>query len=346
MTDRFKSLADETMKLHGDNFTRVNDAKLRALLEPMAQHIGRFQDELRQTHEGAAKDRERLKAEIENLTRQSEKIGQDAVALARALKGDKQKQGAWGEMVLERLLEDSGLTAGREYETQFHVRSEEGARRRPDVVVRLPGGRNVVIDAKVSLVAYDAAANAEDDRERAVQARAHAAAMRAHVEELARRDYAGMVGGAVDYVLMFTPIEPALAMALKEQPDLTAWAMSKGVAVATPTNLMPLLRTVEHIWSVEQRQRNAEEIAKRAGLMFDKMAGVMEAFEGVSGHLSKAQQAHGLALDRLSRGNGNLLGQFDTLRRLGARTGKEMPVEFDEEPDAPTPRLAGAEPAE
>jgi DNA recombination protein RmuC len=333
MTDRFKRLADETMRLHGDNFARVSDEKLRALLEPMRQHIGRFQDELRQTHTGAAQERERLKTEIEMLSRRSEQISSDAVALARALRGEKQKQGAWGEMILERLLEESGLAKGREYETQFQVRDEEGGRRRPDVVVRLPGGKAVVIDAKVSLVAYEAAVNSEDEEERHRQLRVHVAALRKHIDDLAARDYASLVDGSVDYVLMFMPVEGALAAALDVEGDLTAYAIERRVGIATPTTLMMALRTVQHVWNVERRESNAEEIAHRAGKLFDKMSLVIESFEKVGTALDAARSAHDEAFDRLARGNGNVVRQFEMMRKLGAKAGRALPPGYVDVPE-------------
>lgn len=330
LTDRFKTIADETMRLHGDNFTKVNDQKLRALLDPMRQHIGRFQDELRQTHEGAAKDRERLKTEIEMLTRRSEEVSREAVNLTRALKNDKQKQGAWGEMILGRVLEDSGLRSGHEYDTQVHVSDDEGGRRRPDAVVRLPGGRRVVIDAKVSLVAYEAATNSETTEDRASHLRAHVLAVRKHIDDLHGRDYGALVDGAVDYTLMFMPVEGALAAALEVEPDLTSYAIGRKVGIATPTTLMLAMRTIQHVWEVERRQGNAEEIARRAGLIFDKMAGVLEDFDKVGRQLDGACDAHAEALGKLARGRGNLLGMFDKMRVLGARTKRDgLPVDFD-----------------
>ena len=333
MVDRFKAITNDSLKMHGDNFRQANDEKIRALLDPMAKHIGHFQTELRQAHEGALQDRQRLKTEIEQLTRRSEQVSQEAVALTNALKGDKQRQGAWGEMVLETLLESSGLQKGREYVTQFSVTQEDGGRRRPDVVVNLPGGRAVVIDSKVSLVAYEAAVNAEDDEERARQMRVHAAAVKTHIDELSGRDYSALVEGSVDYVLMFMPVEGALAMALEERGDLTSYAIQKRVGIATPTTLMVALRTVEHVWTVERRESNAEDIARRAGLIFDKMEGIVTAFAGVGDALERAKRMQGDVMDRLSRGNGNLLGQFDKMRRLGARTQKSFEVPFDDAED-------------
>ena len=339
MSDRFAKLADETMRLHGDNFTKVNDEKMRAILGPMRQQIEQFQGQLREAHDGATRDRVRLKTEIEQLSRQSEKVSQEAVALTNALKGDKQRQGAWGEMVLETLLESSGLRRGHEFVTQFSVTDEDGARRRPDAVVNLPGGRAVVIDSKVSLVAYERAVNAEDEEERERQVRAHTVAVKNHIDELAGRDYAGLVGGAVDYVLMFMPVEGALAVALEGRGDLTAYAIKRRVGIATPTTLMVALRTIEHVWSVERRESNAEEIAKRAGLIFDKMESVVSDFAGIGTALDRARQMQSDVMDRLARGNGNLLGQFDKMRKLGARTQKEFAVAFDgdDEPAAIEP---------
>jgi DNA recombination protein RmuC len=340
MADRFKALADETLKDHGERFGALSGERMAALLEPMRTQVEHFQKELRDAHSGAAKDRERLKTEIEQLTRRSEQVSREAVALTNALKGEKQKQGAWGEMILERLLEESGLTEGRDYETQLSVRDEEGGRRRPDVVIRLPGGKAVVVDAKVSLVAYEAAVNAEDEATRATQLRAHIAACRRHIDDLAGRDYAAMVGGSVDYVLMFMPVEGALAAALGAQGDLTAYAIAKRVGIATPTTLMMVLRTIQHVWTVEMRQRNAEEIADRAGKLHDKMALAVEAFANVGTHLERARSEHSTALDRLTRGGGNVIGQIDKLRQLGARTAKTFPVEFDPAEDGAARALA------
>ena len=340
MTDRFKALADETLRTQGDSFAKANHERLSALLAPMKEHVGRFQEELRTAHEGAAKDRERLKTEIEHLTRRSEQVSQEAVALTRALKGENRRQGAWGEMILERLLEDSGLEEGTHYDRQAHRRDGDGRAWRPDVVVRMPREKCLVIDAKVSLTAYEAAVNADGD-ERRERLRAHVTSVRRHIDDLAARGYHALAQGSVDYVLMFLPIEGALSAALAEQGDLTSYALRKGVGVMTPTTLMVALRTVEHVWAVERRESNAEAIADRAGKLYDKMRLFVEAMDDVGRHLDLAREAHGTAMDRLTRGHGNLVGQAEKLRKLGARTGKAMEVEFDEDRDPPA--IAAAE---
>ncbi len=339
MTDRFKALADETLRTHGESFGRTNRERIEALLTPVREQVTHFQTELRAAHEGAAKDRERLKTEIEHLSRRSEEVSREAVALTRALKGEKQRQGAWGEMILERLLEDSGLERGREYFVQHAMRGEDGAApRRADVLVAMPQDRWLVIDAKVSLVAYEAAVNAEEAPARDAALAAHARAVRAHIDDLARRGYQalrperGAGRGSVDYVVMFVPIEGALAAALSSEGDLTSYALSRGVGIATPMTLMLALRTVEHVWSVERRESNAAEIARRGGLLHDKVVGFVEAMEGVGQHLARAQAAHDDAMGRLSRGQGNLLRQVQMLKDLGADTRKSIPIPFDGAP--------------
>ena len=343
MATRFKVLADATLKDHGERFGALNRERMDALIKPMREQVDHFQRELREAHVGAAKDRERLKTEIDQLSRRSEAVSREAVALTRALKGEKQRQGAWGEMILERVLQDSGLRRDHEYRVQVSTAGEDGARRRTDAEVYLPGGRVVVIDAKVSLNAYERAVNAEDEAERGIHLRAHAAAVRKHIDDLRDRDYGALVDGSVDYVLMFMPVEGALAAALEVADDLTSYAIAHRVGIATPTTLMVALRTIQHVWAVERRESNAADIAERARLMFEKMAGVVESLEGVSKHLDGARTAHDRALDQLSRGNGNLLGQFDKMRRLGVRTRKDFSVPFDEDDEEEAaPLLPGA----
>ena len=342
MTDRFRALADETLRTQGESFGRTNRERIDALLTPVREQVTHFQTELRAAHEGAAKDRERLKTEIEHLSRRSEEVSREAVALTRALKGDKQRQGAWGEMILERLLEDSGLERGREYFAQHAMRGEDGAApRRADVLVAMPQDRWLVIDAKVSLTAYEQAVNAEEPGARETALAAHARAVRAHIDDLARRGYhalrpdRGGTRGSVDYVVMFVPIEGALAAALSVQGDLTSYALRRGVGIATPMTLMLALRTVEHVWAVERRESNAAEIARRGGLLHDKVVSFVEAMDAAGQHLARAQGAHDEAMNRLSRGQGNLLRQIQMLKDLGAETKKAIPVPFDGGPEPP-----------
>ncbi|MFA5539058.1 MAG: DNA recombination protein RmuC [Gemmobacter sp.] len=338
MQAKFRDLAGEALKTQGEAFGKANLERLEAVLTPLREHVGLFGKELREVHQETVKDRERLKTEIAQLSRRSEEISQEAVALTRALKGDRQRQGAWGEMILESILERSGLRAGEEYETQAHRTGAEGARLRPDVVVRIPGGRTLVIDAKVSLSAYSEAVNTEAEAEAAAARRRHQLAMRAHIDGLSAKGYHTAEGETVDYVIMFVPVEGALSEALREDGALTEYALERHITIATPTTLMMALRTVAHVWAVERRNRNAEEIALRAGRLYDKVAGFVASIEGVGRRLDQARTSYDEAIGQLSRGRGNVLSQVDMLKTLGARVSKTIAMAHDgeeEEEDAP-----------
>ncbi|MBM9593125.1 DNA recombination protein RmuC [Roseitranquillus sediminis] len=333
MSRRFEELANATLRRTGADFSKAHTEKLNELLTPFREHVGRFEEELRKVHGAADQERARLSQQIIMLTTQSESIRSEAANLTRALKGDKQRQGAWGEMILERILEASGLERGTHYVVQESRRDEEGGRWRPDVVVKMPRDKSLVIDSKVSLISYEAAVNAEREEERAAHLREHAAAVRRHIDQLAAKGYHALDAGTVDYVLMFMPIEGALSAALNEVGDLTAYAVSRGVGVMTPSTLMVTLRTVDHIWTVERRESNAEDIAVRAGRLYDKVVGFVTDLDKVGGALASAVRAHEDAMGKLATGRGNVLGQIEKLKVMGARTNKSIPVDFDRQED-------------
>lgn len=329
MARKFEELANATLRRTNSEFSAAHTEKLTELLTPFREHVGRFEEELRKVHGDANLERARLGQQIMMLTTQSESIRSEAHNLTRALKGDKQRQGAWGEMILERILEDSGLTRDLHYDVQATHRDDDGVRWRPDVVVKMPRSKCLVIDSKVSLVSYEAAVNAETDEERQKHLRDHVAAVRRHIDLLADKGYHSLVDGSVDYVLMFMPIEGALSEAWRQQGDLASYALAKGIGIMTPTTLMVTLRTVEHIWMVERRESNAEAIADRAGKLYDKVVGFVDNMQKVGTHLDRAASAHQDAIQQLSTGRGNVLGQIDKLKSMGARTGKEIPMEFE-----------------
>ncbi|MBK5928164.1 recombinase RmuC [Rhodobaculum claviforme] len=341
MQARFRDLADAALKTQAEVFSNTSFARLEATLTPLKEHVGHFEKELRAVHTETARDRERLKAEIAALSKRSEEVSHEAMALTRALKGDRQRQGAWGEMILESILERCGLREGEEYETQAHRTDDEGARLRPDVVVRIPGDRTLVIDSKVSLNDYAAAVNAEDAAEAAGHRKRHVAALRAHITGLSAKGYQRAEDASVDYVIMFVPIEGALSEALREDGGLTGFALERHITIATPTTLMMALRTVAHVWAVERRNRNAEAIADRAGKLYDKLVGFLENMETVGKRLDQAQAAYGDALGQLSRGRGNLLSQVETLKTLGAKATKTIATEFE---DTAPPGTLAADP--
>ncbi|QFQ86895.1 DNA recombination protein RmuC [Paracoccus kondratievae] len=329
MTGQFRLLATETLKSQGSEMQKTHGEQLSALLTPFREQVHRFQTELQARNKATDEERARLREQIEYLHKRSEEISREAVALTRALKGDSQKRGAWGEMILERILEDSGLIAGTHYETQVSHRDADGKLWRPDVIVKMPQKKLLVIDSKVSLNAYEEAVNTEDMPTREAALRRHVAAVRTHVASLAAKGYQALDQGSVDYVLMFIPVEGAFSEALRVDPDLARYAMENRVGLATPTTLMLTLRTVDHIWTVERRETNAMQIAARAGQLYDKLHGFVSSIEEVGAALERAQKSHATAMDRLTRGPGNVIRQAEMLRELGARTQKRIGLDHD-----------------
>ncbi|MFH5773649.1 DNA recombination protein RmuC [Paracoccus sp. NGMCC 1.201697] len=329
MTGHFRLMANETLRVQGAEMQKSHGDQLNALLTPFRDQVNRFQTELQARNKATDEERARLKEQIEYLHKRSEQISQEAVALTRALKGDSQRRGAWGEMILERILEDSGLIEGTHYQTQTSHRDGDGKLWRPDVIVKMPQRKLLVIDSKVSLNAYEEAVNAEDPVAREAALRRHVASVRGHVASLAAKGYQALDDGSVDYVLMFIPVEGAFSEALRVDPDLARHAMENRVGLATPTTLMLTLRTVDHIWTVERRESNAMQIAARAGQLYDKLHGFVSSIEEVGVALDKAQKSHATAMDRLSRGSGNVIRQAEMLRELGARTQKRLGLDHD-----------------
>lgn len=343
MSGQFKLMAAETLRLQGADMQKVQSEQLSALLTPFRDQVHRFQTELQARNKVLDEEGARLREQITFLHQRSEDISREAVNLTRALKGEKQRQGAWGEMVLERILETSGLEAGTHYETQASWRDEEGKLWRPDVVVKMPRDKIMVVDSKVSLNDYELYVNAEDAAERDAALRRHVAAMRNHITTLSDKGYHRMDDNSVDYVMMFIPIEGAFSEALRADPGLAGFALERGVGLTTPTTLMLTLRTVEHIWAVERRESNAMEIARRAGALYDKVAGFVDSMEAVGRALDQASRSHGQAMDRLTRGSGNVIRQVEMLRELGARTQKKIGLDHD---GGALPGIEGPEAAE
>ncbi len=333
LKEQFANLANEVMKSKSADFKKENAEQLKNVLEPLKQHIGHFEKELREVHKSADKDRAALKADILNLTAQSQQVSEEAHNLTQALKGDSQKQGAWGEMILASILDRSGLREGEEYITQAHHRDEDGKSLRPDVVVNLPGGRRLVVDSKVSLVAYERSVQADNETARAVDLKAHVDSVRTHIDTLSKKNYHQLDDASVDYVIMFMPVESAFSEAVRADRNLTLYATEKDVLIASPANLMLALKTVENLWSVENRNRNAMEIAKRAGRLYDKFRDFVADMEKIGVQLATVQKTHDTAIARLSTGRGNLVGQAQTLKTLGARATKQIDIDHDGDDD-------------
>ena len=322
LTAEFKLLANDVLKTHGETFSKSNQEQIDGLLNPMRHRLTEFQDVLRLANEQTIRERAALGEQIKSLSDASGRMSTETLNLTRALKGEAQAQGAWGEMILASILERSGLIKGEQYFTQESHTGEEGGRLRPDVIVRLPGDLQVIVDSKVSLVAFEAHVAAETDEDRTSALNRHVASIRGHIRGLSGKKYQDL--GSNDFVVMFIPIEGALALALQRDPEITSHAVANNVAIATPTTLMIALRTVANVWQVENRNRNAEEIARRAGLLYDKFVGFTEDMLTLRKRLDEAAKSHDAAMGKLSTGSGNLVRQADLLRALGAKAGSKQ----------------------
>ncbi len=324
--DRFKALAGELLEEKSRKFTEQNQASLGSLLNPLREQLGDFRKRVDEVYDKESRERGLLKHEIEALKDLNLRISEDAVNLTQALKGDSRTRGAWGEMVLERLLEMAGLQAGRQFETQTTFTSE-GGRQRLDVIVHLPDEKDIVIDAKVSLVAWERYTSANDDIERAAALRDHLAAVRRNVEELSGKDYSGIPGlRTLDFVLMFIPIEAAFVEAVRVDDKLYGHALARNVSIVSPSTLLATLRTVSHLWRIERRNVNALEFARVAAQLHDNFAILIEGIQQVGIQLDRAKTEHDGLLRRLTEGGrGSVLLQVQRLKELGADVKKKLP---------------------
>ncbi|WP_375450118.1 DNA recombination protein RmuC [uncultured Devosia sp.] len=339
MTDDFKLIAGDVLKSHGETFSRQNREQVDVLLKPLQDKIGEF-------HTGLVRDRATMNEQIRALVASNLQITAEANNLTRALKGNAQTQGAWGEMILSTILERSGLREGEQFITQKSHTSEDGGRVRTDVEVLMPNDDRLVIDSKVSLTAFEAFSSCEDEG-RDVHLAAHLTSVRSHIRTLSEKAYQRHARSKFDYVMMFVPIEAALATAIHADAGLVEFAMGRGVMLTTPTTLMTVLRTVRNVWDIEKRHQNADEIAERAGALYDKVTGFLATMDKVGGHLDKAQQSYSDAKGQLATGKGSVVRQVEMLRELGAKTNKQLPTGWEDGTASPPQlRLVGDEPVD
>ncbi|MFN3960726.1 MAG: DNA recombination protein RmuC [Parvularculaceae bacterium] len=324
MRNAFIASADTLMKSHSETLRDQNSKQIEALLAPLKEDIVRFKQSLGDAHLEAAKQHGSLKEQLEQLARQSAMVSKEAENLTRALKGDVQMQGAWGEMIVDTILGRLGLREGVEYTRQESF-SGEDRRARTDYILNLPSGERLIIDSKVSLVDFEAFANAADEETRKARLAAHARSMRNHMKGLASKEYQSRVATRLDFVIMFVPIEAALGAALSFDEMLSLDALDHKVAIATPTTLTTQLKTVAAMWRVERQHRNAEEIAARAGALYDKFVGFVGDMQAVGARLTQLDAAYQDAMKKLTGGPGNLVRQTEMLKALGATTAKALP---------------------
>jgi DNA recombination protein RmuC len=322
MTDQFKILSSEILKTHGETFSQQNKEQVSLLLKPLQERIEEFKT-------GLTKDRAELVEQVRTLHESTLNMTQEANNLTKALKGNAQTQGAWGEMILTSILERSGLQKGVQYTYQETHSTEDQGRVRTDVEVLLPNNESIVVDSKVSLTAFDGYVNAVSEEDRAARLRDHITSVRNHVRTLSDKEYHRHSGSGLDFVIMFLPIESAFAVAVTEDPAILDLAFNSGVVLCTPTTLMTVLRTIRNIWQVENRTKNAEQIADRAGKLYDKVVGFLDNMEKLDGSLVRSRQAFDKAKGQLISGSGSVLRQVELLKQLGARTNKELPANWE-----------------
>jgi DNA recombination protein RmuC len=298
------------------------------LLSPLKEKIQVFEKKVEDTYEKGLKDQTDLKAELKKLHDLNLKISDEANNLTRALKGDVKKQGNWGEMILERILERSGLTEGREYQKQESVLSENGQRFQPDVVIHLPDQKHIVVDSKVSLVAYERLVNCDNEKDRMIHVKEHLMSVRSHIKILSEKHYQHAQGfNSPDFVLLFIPIESSFSIAVQEDQDLFSYAWDNKVVIVSPSTLLATLRTIASIWQQENQNRNALEIARQSGALYDKFVGFIEDMESIGKSIDSTRKNYEMATNKLFTGSGNLVKRAENIKKLGAKTTKELPLD-------------------
>jgi DNA recombination protein RmuC len=329
LKQEFQLLANRIFEEQGQSFARNNRAQIDGLLTPFREQISEFKQRVEQVYHTESKDRASLLTEVRNLHRASDKINQEAENLAKALKGDKRLQGNWGELVLERVLDESGLRKDHEYTLQATRRTEDGDAKRPDVIIHLPDDKDIIVDSKVSLAAYERAVAAEDDGARENFLRQHVNDLRAQVKRLSEQEYDRLLGvRSLDFVLLFVPIESAFMLAMDYDQGLFTEAFNKRIVIVSPTTLLMTLRIIHNVWRYEKQTKNAQEIARRAGALYDKLRLVMEDMAKLGSLLRTADESYQTAMLKLASGKGNLVRQVEHFRELGASVRRPFPREL------------------
>lgn len=331
MKSEFKILSQELMAERSKELQVAHTESLTQLLKPFTTELDAFKKRINQVYENETRDRVSLRQEIISLKALNQKMSEDAINLTRALKGENKTAGNWGELILDRVLTASGLREGHEYLRQKSFTEENGTRLQPDVVISLPEEKCLIIDAKLSLKDYERAVTSVDETEINDALKAHANSLKTHVRGLAGKTYTGLAGiTTVDFVIMFIPVEPAFSTAFETSPQLFTDALAQGVVIASPSTLLALLRTVEHVWRIEHQNRNTRQIADLGGKLYDQFALFAESFQDVGEKIKRSQDAFDKASQRLSSGRGNLLRRAEQLKDLGVSSSKQIPRQLQD----------------
>ncbi|SHI45548.1 DNA recombination protein RmuC [Flavobacterium haoranii] len=325
-TKEFELLANKILEEKTNKFTEQNKENMKIILNPLQEKIQLFEKKVEDTHKESIDYHAALRQQILGLKEMNEQMSKETINLTKALKGDSKMQGNWGELVLERVLEKSGLEKGREYEVQQSFTTEDGNRIQPDVIVNLPDGKKMVVDSKVSLTAYERFVNEDDDTLKANFLKEHVNSIKRHVEQLGDKNYQDIYHmESPDFVLLFIPIEPAFALALQEDSTLYNKAFEKNIVIVTPSTLLATLRTIDSMWTNQKQQENAIEIARQAGALYDKFEGFVQDLIKIGKKMDEAKSEYGNAMNKLVEGKGNLVNSVERLKKMGAKAKKSIP---------------------
>ena len=334
LSDQFKNLANEILEEKSKRFAEQNQQNLDTLLKPLQEKLTDFRKQVDDTYQSEARERFALKQEVEKLAGLNLKMTDETRALTNALKGESKTQGDWGELVLETILENSGLRKGEEYLVQDSHTIDDGSRLQPDVVIRLPESKHLVIDSKVSITAYTRYIQADDDATKTAELNSHVLSIKQHIQGLSAKNYQDLYGvGSIDFVLMFIPIEPAFLAAMRHAPDIYQEALKKNIVMVCPSTLLATVRTVAHLWRQEHQNRNAQEIARQCAMLYDKFVGFVEDLDKVGQRLEQAQVSYGDAIGKLKTGRGNLIRTAENVKKLGVKPNKSLPTKLTDVAD-------------
>ncbi|MBI2281499.1 MAG: DNA recombination protein RmuC [Bacteroidetes bacterium] len=331
-TLEFQNIANKLLKENSSEFALSNQKRLDEILTPLKENIKAFEKKVEDKYDNELKERTSLIEQIKSLSDLNQQMRTDAQNLTKALKGDSKAQGNWGEFILEKILESSGLRKGEQYETQFTTSNDEGGRMFPDVVIKLPEDKHIVIDSKVSIVAYTNFLEAQTEEEQVVCVKAHIASVKSHINGLSEKNYAHAKGiNSPDFVLMFLPSEPSFSFTLQSDQSIYNYAWDRKIVLVSPTTLLATLRTITSVWKQENQTKNAIEIAKQSGALYDKFVGFLEDLDKIDRGLVTAKTAYDGAVNKLKTGTGNLVGRVEKLKVLGAKTTKNLPASFNDD---------------
>ncbi len=334
LSDQFKNLANEILEEKSKRFAEQNQQNLDTLLKPLQEKLTDFRKQVDETYQSEARERFALKQEVEKLAGLNLRMTDETRALTNALKGESKTQGDWGELVLETILENSGLRKGEEYLVQDTQTISDGSRLQPDVVIRLPEAKHLVIDSKVSITAYTRYIQADEDSIKTAELNSHVLSIKQHIQGLSAKNYQDLYGvGSIDFVLMFIPIEPAFLAAMRHAPDIYQEALKKNIVIVCPSTLLATVRTVAHLWRQEHQNRNAQEIARQCASLYDKFVGFVEDLDKVGQRLEQAQISYSDAVGKLKTGRGNLIRTAENVKKLGVKPNKSLPSKLTDVAD-------------